>query len=138
MTNIIESIRTQVRNIIKSAVSAAVAKDELPHAGIDEITVETPKEKAHGEFSTNIAMQLARQVKKAPAQTAAILIANMDYSEQVLARKELVCEMDGALVDHLFIQYEVLSSEARDGYEPKNEEEVKEVVDTIRKSGQDA
>ena len=64
--------------------------------------------------------------------------ANMDYSEQVLARKELVCEMDGALVDHLFIQYEVLSSEARDGYEPKNEEEVKEVVDTIRKSGQDA
>ena len=99
MTNIIESIRTQVRNIIKSAVSAAVAKDELPHAGIDEITVETPKEKAHGEFSTNIAMQLARQVKKAPAQTAAILIANMDYSDTHIERA--VCAGPGFINFHL-------------------------------------
>ena len=88
MTNIIEDIREQVRNIVKCALSAAISKNELPNAAVDEIIVETPKEKEHGEFSTNIAMQLARQVKKAPAQTAAILIANMDYSNTFIKKAE--------------------------------------------------
>lgn len=99
MTNIIEDIREQVRNTVKGALSAAVAKGELPEAEISELIVETPKEKEHGEFSTNIAMQLARQVKKAPSQTAAILIANMDYSDTYIERAE--CAGPGFINFHL-------------------------------------
>ncbi len=88
MTNIIEDLRGQVRNIVKNALQSAVGKGELTESTIDDITVETPKEKEHGEFSTNIAMQLARQVKKAPVQTAAILIANMDFSNTYIERAE--------------------------------------------------
>lgn len=88
MTNIIENLRTQVRNTVEAALLSAVKKGEMPEAIIDEITVETPKEKEHGEFSTNIAMQLARQVKKAPAQTAAILISNMDFSDTYIEKAE--------------------------------------------------
>lgn len=88
MTNIIENLRAQVRNTVKSALLSALNSGELPETVIDEITVETPKEKEHGEFSTNIAMQLARQVRKAPAQVAAILIANMDFSDTYIEKAE--------------------------------------------------
>lgn len=64
--------------------------------------------------------------------------ANMEYEEQVMARKDLISNMDHALTDHLFIQYEMLSAEARDGYAPRNAEEVEEVVEAIRKSGENA
>jgi hypothetical protein len=62
---------------------------------------------------------------------------NSPYEEQVAARKELIIEMDGEFINHLFIEFEKLSAETKDGYAPKTTEEVKEVVDTIRKSGQD-
>lgn len=88
MTNIIENIREQVNSTVRRALAEAIAKGELPEASVEEITIETPKEKEHGEFSTNIAMQLARQVKKAPAQTAAILIANMDYAGTYIEKAE--------------------------------------------------
>jgi arginyl-tRNA synthetase len=88
MTNIIEDIRGHVRNIVKNALAEVVRKGELPQAEISEITIETPKEKEHGEFSTNIAMQLARQVRKAPAQTAAILISAMDFSGTLVEKAE--------------------------------------------------
>jgi arginyl-tRNA synthetase len=65
-----------------------MGKGELPNFVISEITVETPKEKEHGEFSTNIAMQLAKQVRKAPVQTAAILIANMDFTNTYISKAE--------------------------------------------------
>ena len=63
--------------------------------------------------------------------------ANLDYEDQLSARKDLVSEMDGALIDHLFIQYEELAKEAYDGYAPKTAEEAKEVVETVRKSSTD-
>jgi arginyl-tRNA synthetase len=88
MTNIIENIRVHVRNLVENALAAAVKKGELPPSEISEIIIDTPKEKEHGEFSTNIAMQLARQVRKAPAQTAAILISNMDYSNTYIEKAE--------------------------------------------------
>lgn len=88
MINIMEDIRAQIRNIVKGALSVAIVKGELTDTVIDEITVEIPKEKEHGEFSTNIAMQLARQVKKAPAKTAVILISNMDYSDTYIEKAE--------------------------------------------------
>ncbi len=88
MTNIIEDLREQVRNTVKNALAAAIGKGELPQTEVGEITVETPKEKEHGEFSTNIAMQLARQVRKAPVQTASILIGNMDLAGTYIEKAE--------------------------------------------------
>lgn len=88
MTNIVEDIRRQIRDIVEKALEASVRGGELPETGVDEITVESPKEKEHGEFSTNIAMQLARQVRKAPRQTADILMKNMDFGASYVARTE--------------------------------------------------
>jgi hypothetical protein len=64
--------------------------------------------------------------------------ANVAYEDQVLARKDLISEMDHALINHLFNNYETLAQETYDGYIPKTAEEAKEVVETISKSGTDA
>jgi arginyl-tRNA synthetase len=88
MTNIIEEIRDQIKDIVRNALAAASEKGELPEASVDDIVIEAPKEKEHGDFSTNIAMQLARQVRKAPVQTAAILISNMDFSSSYIEKAE--------------------------------------------------
>jgi hypothetical protein len=63
---------------------------------------------------------------------------NMPYEEKVEYRKDLVLEMDSALIDHLFTNYELLAQEVQDGYLPKTPQEAEEVVETIHKSGEDA
>lgn len=63
---------------------------------------------------------------------------NLEYEERVEAKKELILEMDNALIDHLFVQYEQLSQEVYDGYAPKNAKEAEEAVEAIRKSGENA
>ncbi|MCK9567783.1 hypothetical protein M0R72_02385 [Candidatus Pacearchaeota archaeon] len=62
--------------------------------------------------------------------------SNADYESQVIERKHLIEEMDHALINYLFTNYETLTQETYDGYAPKTVEEVKEVVETISKSGE--
>jgi hypothetical protein len=56
------------------------------------------------------------------------------YEEQIEAKKDLISEMDGALIDHLFNKFDELSSETYDGYIPRTQEQAKEVVQAINKS----
>lgn len=64
--------------------------------------------------------------------------ADLDYQEQISARRDLIDEMDDALIDYLFEKHQRLDLETRDGYLPKNAEDAKEVADSTRKSGQDS
>ena len=58
--------------------------------------LETPKDKAHGDYSTNMAMQLARVAKKAPRVIAEALIENFDRSKARL--KKLNWQDPGLLI----------------------------------------
>ena len=62
MTNVVEVLK--VSNYAVKSLAKAMAK-ELPEFEVDEIVVETPREKEHGDFSTNITMQSAKVAKKA-------------------------------------------------------------------------
>ena len=64
--------------------------------------------------------------------------ANSEYETQVVERKALIEEMDHALINYLYNNYETLTQETYDGYIPKTVEEAKEVVETISKSGQNS
>ncbi|NLV63155.1 MAG: arginine--tRNA ligase [Clostridiaceae bacterium] len=88
MNSIFEKIRSQIETAIKNAVSAAVTKGKLPDIELPAIMIEKPREEAHGDFSTNIAMQMARQARKAPVQIAHIILEEIDYRDTYIVRAE--------------------------------------------------
>lgn len=58
---IVQKMQDELKTEIKSAIlKAELATEEQ----IPAIILEKPKEKAHGDYATNIAMQLARVAKK--------------------------------------------------------------------------
>jgi len=57
MTNVVETIKKQIDETVKNSISKAVQNGELPEFTVDELFIEIPKEKGHGDFSTNIATQ---------------------------------------------------------------------------------
>ncbi|RIW27849.1 arginine--tRNA ligase [Bacillus salacetis] len=73
--NIAEQVQDKLKAEIRSAVLKAglAAEDQIP-----DVILETPKEKSHGDYSTNMAMQLARVAKKAPRMIADDIVANID------------------------------------------------------------
>lgn len=84
--NIVEQVQSKLKEEIKqAAVKAGLAEE----AQIPAVVLETPKEKAHGDYSTNLAMQLARVAKKAPRQIAELLIANFDNSKASIEKIEI-------------------------------------------------
>ncbi|MGE6257835.1 arginine--tRNA ligase [Heyndrickxia sporothermodurans] len=84
--NIVEQIQFNLKNEIKDAViKASLATEEQ----IPDIILETPKDKAHGDYATNIAMQLARVAKKAPRMIAEAIVSHFDTSKASIEKIEI-------------------------------------------------
>jgi arginyl-tRNA synthetase len=84
--NIVEQVQLKLKEEIKQAAIKANLAEE---SQIPSVILETPKEKAHGDYSTNMAMQLARVAKKAPRQIAELLIENFDKSKASIEKIEI-------------------------------------------------
>ncbi len=80
----------QQKERVKAAIAEAIRKTGLLADGeLPEIGLDVPKEKAHGDFSTNIAMQLTRLAKKPPKAIAEALLAELDKAEAGIERTEV-------------------------------------------------
>jgi arginyl-tRNA synthetase len=88
MVNIIENIRQEIKNTIMNSLAKAAKSGELSEIEISDITIETPREKEHGDFSSNVAMQITRQAKKPPRQIAEIIINNIDLKGTYIEKIE--------------------------------------------------
>lgn len=84
--NIVEQVQSRLKEEIRAAVVKAnlASEDQIP-----DVVLEIPKEKAHGDYSTNMAMQLARVAKKAPRVIAEALIENFDLSKASIEKMEI-------------------------------------------------
>jgi arginyl-tRNA synthetase len=83
---IVEKVKEQLKlEIAKAAVeSGLVAETDLP-----EVALEVPKDKTHGDYATNIAMQLARVAKKAPRQIAETILEKIDREKAYIEKIEI-------------------------------------------------
>lgn len=69
------SISQQVKQTLKEEIKQAVIESGLAtEEQIPDVVLEKPKEKDHGDYATNVAMQLARVAKKAPRQIAEAIV----------------------------------------------------------------
>ncbi len=88
---IIESLREELITIIDNALKAAIASGELENVDEYEINLEEPREKANGDYSTNIAMMLTRKLRKAPRMIADAIVKNIKVGGKISK-----CEVAGA------------------------------------------
>lgn len=84
--NIVEELQEKLKQEIKEAVLKA---NLAPEEEIPPVILETPKEKAHGDYSTNMAMQLARIAKKAPRMIADEIIKYIDKEKNSIEKIEI-------------------------------------------------
>ncbi|WP_172200152.1 arginine--tRNA ligase [Saccharibacillus qingshengii] len=80
----------QLENTVRTAVAQAIAKSGLvAEADIPDIALEVPKDKTHGDLSTNAAMQLTRLAKKNPRAIAEAILENLDRESAGIERTEI-------------------------------------------------
>lgn len=80
----------QVQQSIKEALQKAILKAELTDSeGMPGIHLESPRDKANGDYATNIAMQLTKLAKKPPRAIAEAILENLDTSGTVIEKIEI-------------------------------------------------
>lgn len=86
MKNMTETIRQQIKAAVRNSINISIANGELPELEINDILIEIPREKGHGDFSTNVAMQITKAAKKSPRQIAEIIIKNIDVKDSYIQK----------------------------------------------------
>jgi arginyl-tRNA synthetase len=84
--NVLESVKQNLKEEIVRSILAAgiVAEGELP-----DFVLEVPKEKAHGDFATNVAMQLTRIAKRNPRDIAQAIADNLQKDKAYVAHIDI-------------------------------------------------
>ena len=84
------NIAEQMKDVLKEEIKSAVLKAGLAEESqIPNVVLETPKDKTHGDYSTNMAMQLARIAKKAPRQIAEELVSHFDKGKASIEKLDI-------------------------------------------------
>src|SRR5690625_4203200 len=80
----------EVEETIKNEIKNAILKIDTDNSiQLPEIILEKPKDTAHGDFATNIAMQLARQFKKAPKIIAEQIVEHFNNEKASIEKIEV-------------------------------------------------
>lgn len=91
-------VKESLANLLKAGMEQAKSKGELVFEELPQIMLEVPKDKNHGNFSSNLALVLAKSVRKSPRDTAQIIIAN--FPDNPYLSK---CEVAGAGFINFFL-----------------------------------
>ncbi|MEJ2636202.1 MAG: arginine--tRNA ligase [Calditrichia bacterium] len=76
----------QIESYLKSEIEASCDRLSYP---LTEFVLETPKQEAHGDISTNVAMQLAGSQKSNPRQLAQTIIDNLQLDNKLIEKVEI-------------------------------------------------
>lgn len=90
----------QIEISLKQCIAAAVQDAFQIELALDEIVIEIPKEKAHGDYSTNTAMRLTKQLRQNPRLVAQQLIDHLDRAQGSVSR----CEIAGPGFINFFME----------------------------------
>ncbi|MFP4879972.1 arginine--tRNA ligase [Mammaliicoccus sciuri] len=74
------NIINQVKETLIEEIKASIIKSELVET-VPEIRIETPKDPANGDYSSNIAMVLTKLARKNPREIANQIVENLDTNK---------------------------------------------------------
>ncbi len=81
MNQIEIKLKTMIKNAVMNAFEVEI--------DLESITIEIPKEKSHGDYSTNVAMRLTKQLKKNPREVAQGIIDNAELVASNISKCEI-------------------------------------------------
>ncbi len=82
-------IRDRLAAAVEQALNEAREAGEIQYDRLPEITLEPPKGKAFGDYTTNIAMVMAREARMAPRQLAEKIIPRLPSLGGLIERAEV-------------------------------------------------
>ena len=77
-------IKEQLAEIITQALEAAKTNGDLALETIPDVMLEMPKQKAHGDWATGVALGLARTVGLPPRDVAARIVSHLPIGDDAL------------------------------------------------------
>ncbi|MGB7620792.1 MAG: arginine--tRNA ligase, partial [Terriglobia bacterium] len=82
-------MKQTLTEILLQALTRAKNNGELKLETQPAITLDTPREKNHGDLATTLALTLAKPESKPPRKIAEIIVANIQDEDGVLAKTEI-------------------------------------------------
>ena len=82
-------MKQTLTEILLQALTRAKEKGELRLETQPAITLDTPREKSHGDLATTLAMTLAKPESKPPRKIAEIIIGNIEDRDCVIQKTEI-------------------------------------------------
>ena len=74
-------IRDQIAELIRNALRSAQKHGDLPAYDVPPIEITRPKDLAHGDYTTSVAMQSARLARMAPIKIAQAIVKRLSETE---------------------------------------------------------
>ncbi|MEZ0536987.1 arginine--tRNA ligase [Caldicellulosiruptoraceae bacterium PP1] len=87
--NLYKLAKDEIINKIEESLKKCIDSGVFNLENIPEIMIEKPKEKSHGDFATNIAMELTRILKRNPREIATEIVNNIDKSNSLIETIEI-------------------------------------------------
>jgi len=78
-----EELSDAITHVLKDTIAAGQLT-LVDGADLPQVRVERPKSREHGDWATNLALQLAKKVGKNPREVAAILAEKIAHTPGVL------------------------------------------------------
>jgi arginyl-tRNA synthetase len=82
-------MKQTLTEILLQALNRAKDKGELKLETQPVITLDTPREKSHGDLATTLALTLAKNEAKAPRKIAEIIVSNIQDEDRIIETTEI-------------------------------------------------
>lgn len=82
-------MKNTIKHIIENALENAFKKGELPSDAFPPVTIEEPKNESQGDFSSNIAMVMAKIQKMPPRKIAEVIEKNINEADSIIEKIDI-------------------------------------------------
>ncbi|WP_077701859.1 arginine--tRNA ligase [Virgibacillus dokdonensis] len=101
------NIRREAEDVIRNVIQQAVLKTEWIEriSDVPPIVLEKPNNEQHGDYATNIAMQLTKMAKQSPRQIAQAIVDHIDVAGTYIRKVDIA----GPGFINIFMDYDYLT-----------------------------
>ncbi len=80
-------VKEKIVKLIENSIKSLQKKKRLPEFKISDILIEHPEQKTHGDYATNVALEIAKIAKKNPIEIAGLIESGIQKQKSELFEK---------------------------------------------------